>query len=181
MDKNYLKEQIRLATEAIEDITDDTLKEVAFKCVLTNLLSRRVDSFNVDSVGSLVPVKNNPLQASLGLSDDVWQQVFKVEGDVIELNIKVEAASVAEQQRKLAHVLLLGYKVLLNVSEVTGSTILKVAKEWDISTESFPRNVKASEYIQTKNSGKGKDPKYLLKPGSVDKLTAEIKALVSHE
>jgi hypothetical protein len=189
MNSQEIKKKIDLAHEAVDEIQDKELKTTAFGVVLKFLLttslpnhSERYNSPNEKSVPDnsthVTPLaKTSSVLSSLSITQEQLSEIYEVDGDNLKLRVKVNDAKNSEQQRKIAHVMLFGYKAILDIKEVKGSQLLAVAKVWDIPTDHFVQNVKSSEYLQIRNVGTGKDPILSLKPGALNKLVEEIKAL----
>lgn len=192
MDSQEIKTKIALAFEAINDVQDKELKVTAFGVVLKFLLTTpslnqggcRTSGSNEDAVrensaGIALVGKVSPVLNSLSITQEQLSEIYEVDGENLKLKVKVDDVKSSEQQRKLAHAVLFGYKAILDVKEVVGSKLLAVAKGWDIPTDHFVKNVNSSEYLQIRNVGKGKDPIFSLKPGALNKLVEEIKVLAS--
>jgi len=190
MDSQEIKKKIALAFEAVNAVQDKELKATAFGVVLRFLLTapslnqsgRRTSDSNEDTVrensaGIALVGKVSPVLNSLSITQEQLSEIYEVDGDNLKLRVKIDDVKSSEQQRKLANVVLFGYKIILDLKEVTGSKLLSVAKDWDIPTDHFVKNVKSSEYLQIRNVGKGKDPIFSLKPGALTKLVESVKTL----
>lgn len=196
MDSEEIKNKISLALEAVEEIQDKELKAVAFGVVLKQMLmtslqgqdkvhtQKEVVAKNDESSNSSSNVKTSPVLSSLPITQEQLSEIYEVNGEELKLRVKVNDVKNSEQQRKLAQAMLFGYKVLLDEKDVKGSKLLLTAKEWDIPTDHFVKNIKGNKknpnkYVDIRNTGKGKDPIFSLRPGALNKLVDEVKALAS--
>lgn len=192
MDPQEIKKKIALALEAVGEMQDKELKTTAFGAVFNQLLAtslpgqneRRISKENATTekpIDSVPIVKTSPVLNSLPITQEQLSEIYEIDSEELKLRVKVNDAKNSDQQRKLAQVMLFGYKVLLDVKDVRGSKLLAIAKEWDIPTDHFVKNVKgnAKEYVDVRNTGKGKDPIFSLRPGALNKLVEEVKALAS--
>lgn len=183
MDTAQLKQKITLAFEATEEIQDPNIKGIAFRVILESLLAsspvpeQKQPPFKQKTVPGMSAA--DMATGALFLSPETSSEVYGVEGENLFLKIKIEGDTIPEKQKRLTHILLFGYRSLLNVREVPASKLLKVAKDWDIPTTQFARNVKLSEYVQVRNSGKGKNLLLSLKLGSLEGVAEEVKQLLS--
>ncbi len=196
MESKEIKKKISLALEAVQEIQDKELKAVAFGAVLKQLLITELPDQSKTHTPNKVLAENDtgptlssdaktsPVLSSLPITQAQLSEIYEVNGDELKLRVKVNDAKNSEQQRKLAQVMLFGYKVLLDEKDVKGSKLLTTAKEWDIPTDHFVKNVKGNKknpnkYVDIRNTGKGKDPIFSLRPGALNKLVEEVKALAS--
>lgn len=196
MESKEIKKNISLALEAVEEMQDKELKAVAFGVVLEQMLITSLPGQNKvhtpseapprnDAAPSLSPtVRMSPALSSLPITQEQLSEIYEVNGDELRLRVKVNDVKNSEQQRKLAQAMLFGYKVLLDEKDVKGSKLLMTAKEWDIPTDHFVKNIKGNKknpnkYVDIRNTGKGKDPIFSLRPGALNKLVDEVKALAS--
>lgn len=194
MKSEEIKKNISLALEAVEEIHDKELKAVAFGTVLKQLLTASLptqskartsdEALAKNEVGSSQSsdIRTSPALSSLSITQEQLSEIYKVSGDELKLRVKVSDLKNSEQQRKLTQTLLFGYKVLLDEKDVMGSKLLMTAKEWDIPTDHFVKNVKGNKknpnkYVDIRNTGKGKDPIFSLRPGALNKLVDEVRAL----
>lgn len=189
MDSKEIKNKISLALEAVEEMQDKDLKPVAFGVVLKQLFALPLPGQNrfvpekethlKSTVIGTLPIKNSSILNSLPITQDELSSIYRIDGEELKLLVQIKESKNSEQQRKLAHAMLFGYKAMLDIKEVSGSKILLVAKEWDIPTDHFVKNVKSSKYLQIRNVGTGKDPIFSLKPGALNQLVEEVKVLAS--
>lgn len=198
MDSKEIKKKISLAFEAVEEVQDKELKSIAFGVVLKRLLTTSLpdqsknhaptDVATKNEVGTGSPsastVKISPVLGSLPITQEQLSEIYEVNGEEIKLLVRVNDVKNSEQQRKLVQAMLFGYKVLLGQKDVKGSTLLATAKEWDIPTDHFVKSIKGNKtnpnkYVDIRNTGKGKDPIFSLRPGALNKLVDEVKALAS--
>lgn len=189
MESKEIKKKISLALEVVDEMPDKELKAVAFGVVLKLLLVESLPDQNKAHAPKEEPIKNDailglssvvktsPVLSSLPITQDELSLIYRVDGDELKLQVQIKESKNSEQQRKLAQVMLFGYKAILDVKELSGSKLLSVAKEWDIPTDHFVKNVKSSKYLQVRNVGTGKDPIFSLKPGALNQLAEEVKAL----
>lgn len=196
MDLQEIKKQITLAFEAVGEVQDKELKAVAFGVVLERLLTkalpeqRKLNASKEASVkndvttGASSTAKSSPVLSSLPVTQEQLLEIYEIDGEDLKLRVKVNDVKNSEQQRKLAQTVLFGYKVLLDKKDVKGSKLLATAKEWDIPTDHFVKNIKGNKnspnkYVDIRNTGKGKDPLFSLRPGALNKLAEEVIALAS--
>lgn len=196
MESKEIKNKISLALEAVGEIQEKELKAVAFGVVLKQMLieslpdqskahpQKEVVARNSESSDLSSNVKVSPVLSSLPITQEQLSEIYEVNGDELKLRVKVNDVKNSEQQRKLAQAMLFGYKVLLDEKDVKGSKLLLTAKEWDIPTDHFVKNIKGNKknpnkYVDIRNTGKGKDPIFSLRPGALNKLVDEVKALAS--
>lgn len=196
MDSQDIKKQITLALEAVGQVQDKELKAVAFGVVLERLLtntlpeqskphtSKEVSAKKDTATSASSTTKSSPVLNSLPVTQEQLLEIYEIDGEDLKLRVKVNDVKNSEQQRKLAQAMLFGYKVLLDKKDVKGSKLLATAKEWDIPTDHFVKNVKGNKknpnkYVDIRNTGKGKDPLFSLRPGALNKLAEEVIALAS--
>jgi len=189
MNIQEIQKKIELALEAVGEMKDRELMVSAFGVVLNSYLTSPLPNKSMsaphkdlgfDHPSSVIPRgKESSVLSSLSITKDQLSEIYNIDGENLKLRVKINDLKNAEQQRKLAQTVLFGYKVILDAREVPGSKLLMVARGWDIPTDHFAKNVQSSEYIQIRNVGKGKDPIYSLRPGALDKLVEEVKALVA--
>ncbi len=196
MDSQEIKKQITLAIETVSEVQDKELKAIAFGVVLKHLLAtplldksklhtpkeRPIKNDGVAGASSIS--KTSQVLSSLPITQEQLLEVYEIDGENLKLRVKVNDEKNSDQQRKLAQVMLFGYKVLLDKKDVKGPTLLATAKEWDIPTDHFVKNVKGNKknpnkYVDIRNTGKGKDSLFSLRPGALNKLVDEVKALAS--
>ncbi len=191
MDIQEIQDKITKALSAVSGMEDEHLKTVAFQVVLKSLLNELQQNGKQQEISSSNSVQQNisadteAVKAksivinSLSITQEQLSEIYEIDGKNLKLKAKVTGDKTSEQQRNLAEVVLFGYKVFLDVKEVSGSIVLAVAKEWDIPTKHFVKNVKSNEYLQIRNIGTGKDPILSLKPGVLNKLAEKVKVLAS--
>ncbi len=194
MDSQDIKKQITLALEAVDEVQDKELKAVAFGAVLERLLtktlpeqsqphtSKEASTKTDTTTDTSSTAKSSTVLSSLPVTQEQLLEIYEIDGEDLKLRVKVNDVKNSEQQRKLAQAMLFGYKVLLDKKDVKGSKLLATAKEWDIPTDHFVKNIKGNKknpnkYVDIRNTGKGKDPLFSLRPGALNKLAEEVIAL----
>lgn len=184
--KIQIEEAIKIAQEATSG-TEASLREKAFEVVLSHILG---STGNGKSTGKRM--SNNPsfsaltkelgagqgfntqrIASHLNITVEQVEDLYELKEDILHLGVKPIGAKLSDRQRNLAHALLVGYRLGLDMKEVPVTKLTEIAEEWNIKDGNFGRNIN-DEYAQMKGGGRGKRPFFSLSPGAVDHLRDEI-------
>ncbi len=184
---DQFRNKIKQAEAIVSDLQDEKLKKIAFNAILQKLikLEEDVSPSTAAKKGSSTTEPFNlsatkpGILKKLSMTDEQINNIYAVKNNEISLKVEINGDGVPDVQRKFVRVLLFGYKILLDTSEVESPKLLKVAKDWDITTGDFVRNIGRDQHIQIRNKGKGKNPIYSLKPGAIKSISKEVKKLLN--
>ena len=189
MEPTKIADAIRAAQEAANAAAPE-MKEKAFEVVLAHLLNSSAaparpmhapeaqTSATPDTSGGSA-FDTQRVATQLGISTEQTNDLFEVKGSTLHVSVKPVGKRLADQQRNLAHALIVGYRFGLNVKEVSISAFNEAADEWNVRDTNLGRNLKDSKALQMKGSGQGKRPMVSLAPRGIERIRDEIVSMIS--
>jgi hypothetical protein len=186
--KDQIQEAIRLAQNAASAASPE-LKEKAFEVVLSHLLDGNGASSTLrvpkEQVKQTKKINDNEevsidvvrVASQLGITEEQAADLYQMKDSVLHLGIKPVGATLLDRQCNLANALVIGYRLGLDIKEVSITAINEAADEWNVRDSNMSRSLKTSKIIQMKGGGKGKKPVFSLAPNSLERGAAEIKTM----
>lgn len=189
MEPTKIADAIRAAQEAANAAAPE-MKEKAFEVVLAHLLNsstapaRPAHTSATQSLTAPDSSGNGAFDASrvatqLGISAEQVNDLFELKSNTLYVSVKPIGKRLADQQRNLAHALIVGYRFGLNIKEVSISAFNEAADEWNVRDTNLGRNLRESNALQMKGSGQGKRPMVSLAPGGIERIRDEIVSMIS--
>lgn len=189
MEKNdHIQGAIRLAQDASLAASPD-LRQKAFEVVLSHLLNedqasarpiREIKHKEVNLTSENAPVLNiERIATQLGITEEQAAELYQMTHNDLHLGIRPVGERLSDRQRNLAHALVVGYRLGLDIKEVSITAINDAAEEWNVRDANISRSLKESTILQMKGGGKGKKPVFSLSPNSIERAAAEIITMFS--
>ncbi|MBS3105140.1 hypothetical protein J4234_02700 [Candidatus Woesearchaeota archaeon] len=184
-----LKEKIKLAQQAVEDVIDPKLKEKAFEVVLNNLISgnnQLVPILQTDSqpIQTQNKVTNDKLYNFLNATNVTEQQItniFDLDGESIRIIGAIPGNTDSKKQRNATLILLTAKHYIKNEREINVPELKKTLEDLGIrSLVNLSTNLKGFEnFIIMKGSKGSKSTSYRITNPGVTQGVELIKGMVA--
>lgn len=167
MEIEKIKEKIKVAEKAVENVLDPSLKSKAFEVVLNNLLKVRGPEARSEINTNVIPNENHSfsikkLCQESNLNEQQLKQIFEFENDKFTIITNIPGNKESRRQQNASLVILTVTNYLYGSKEIKTSELKEYLRDLGIrSLVNLSTHLKSFEnYILKKGRGGGKNVIY---------------------